>query len=740
MKKTKDQGKKRMSRFSKTPLLLFGAVFAVIGSVILFQANAATSGTYYVATSGSDSNAGTAAAPWKTIQKGIGSLSAGDTLIVKGGTYTGTVTGSPSGTASSRITMKAATGERPILNALVRLSGANYFTWDGVDVQWPSSASSSDHMFKMTGGTGWRVTNSEIWGAHSYAGILVAGTPSGWSIDHNYIHDTYPSNSSNQDHLIYVNGGTGGGIIERNIFANSANGRGVKVGPPSGGSSPIGNVTIRYNTFYNNTGPSNVQLSYGASNNHIYRNIMVKSGATNITAYNLNGTGNDATDNIGWDSSAVMDKAAGLTDKGGNVHADPQLNLSTFKPGNSAYTSYGRYAPGDNSPSPTPTPTPTPPPPTTTPDTQAPTVPANVQAFAASPTELDLTWNASTDNKAVTGYNIYRNGSTTAIKVGAVTSFKNAGLTANTSYSYQLEAFDAAGNKSAKSAAITMKTPPASTTTGDTTAPTVAITAPANNASVSGTVAITATASDNVGVAKVEVRVDGALKATLTSSPYTYSWNTSGLTGGHTIDVRAVDAAGNAKLVSATVTTNATSTPPTTTLGKPTGLVATAISETQINLTWNLQSTYRYDIYRDGVKVGATSSDNKYGDTYKLQAGTAYNYYIIARDESGGVSPQSDTVVGKTKGVRGTTSTSVGTLTGVVKGSDGIVIKGAKVSIKVGSSTVSAITNASGVYTLSNVPADSYPIVYSASGYTTKNDNVTVLAGVVKTKNVTLNK
>lgn len=81
---------------------------------------------------------------------------------------------------------------------------------------------------------------------------------------------------------------------------------------------------------------------------------------------------------------------------------------------------------------------------------------------------------------------------------------------------------------------------------GDTTAPTVNVTAPSNGATVSGTVTITASASDNVGVSRVEFFVDGALVGTDTSSPYSYAWNSASVANGsHALMARAYDAAGN---------------------------------------------------------------------------------------------------------------------------------------------------------------------------------------------------
>src|SRR6266542_3146977 len=88
---------------------------------------------------------------------------------------------------------------------------------------------------------------------------------------------------------------------------------------------------------------------------------------------------------------------------------------------------------------------------------------------------------------------------------------------------------------------------------GDTTAPTTSITAPANGATVSGTTTVSATASDNVGVTKVEFYLDGALKSTDTTSPYSWSWGTTGSANGtHSLTSKAYDAALNVG-ISATV-------------------------------------------------------------------------------------------------------------------------------------------------------------------------------------------
>jgi hypothetical protein len=92
----------------------------------------------------------------------------------------------------------------------------------------------------------------------------------------------------------------------------------------------------------------------------------------------------------------------------------------------------------------------------------------------------------------------------------------------------------------------------------DTTAPTVSLTAPADGATVAGTVSLTAGAADDTSLDRVEFLVDGQLVATDASAPYSFDWDSSTVPdGAHALAARAVDSAGNAKTSSAaTVTVN----------------------------------------------------------------------------------------------------------------------------------------------------------------------------------------
>jgi chitodextrinase len=176
-------------------------------------------------------------------------------------------------------------------------------------------------------------------------------------------------------------------------------------------------------------------------------------------------------------------------------------------------------------------------------DITPPTTPAAVSAVAISASQINISWTASTDNVGVTGYKVYRNG--TAIGTPSTTSYSDTGLLASTTYTYTVVAYDAAGNVSPNSS-------PASATTqsaADTTPPTVQITSPAGpTVAVKSTVTISASASDNVGVTKVQFYVNGTLTCTIatTNVPYNCSWKVpASKNQTYQLQAKASDAAGN---------------------------------------------------------------------------------------------------------------------------------------------------------------------------------------------------
>ena len=185
------------------------------------------------------------------------------------------------------------------------------------------------------------------------------------------------------------------------------------------------------------------------------------------------------------------------------------------------------------------------------PDPTPPSVPTNLTATVLNATQINLGWTASTDNVAVTGYQVERCqgvGCTNFALVGApvVAAFSDTGLAPSTSYTYRVRAADAAGNFSGHSNAASGTTPFAP----DTTAPT----APTGlSASAAGTsqINLSWTAStDNVGVTAYRVercQDNNCSNFVEVGTSATIAFSSTGLSA-HTryrFRVRASDAAGN---------------------------------------------------------------------------------------------------------------------------------------------------------------------------------------------------
>jgi len=318
----------------------------------------------------------------------------GDTLYVRGGTYVERIQNPPitAGTSSAPIVVSAYPGERPVIQGLLWITGASYWTFDGIDVTWDlATGQPSEHMVKFTNGVGWTFKDAEVWGAHSYAGIYVASTvigePSGWTIAYNCVHDTYQSNGDNQDHLLYVDSGVGStsGTVTRNILFNALNGEGVKL---AGGTVTTGSahVSVSYNTVYMTK--KNVLVGWESHDNDVYGNILDQSNdGQTFRGYQLDpilGVNNTVHENVWFGASSLIynDPAPyqPINDTGKEINADPQCDsvadCEGFHPNNTAVQGYGRYAPeGPPSPSPSPTPTPSPSPsPTPTPTQPGPAI------------------------------------------------------------------------------------------------------------------------------------------------------------------------------------------------------------------------------------------------------------------------------------------------------------------------------------------------------------------------------
>lgn len=185
----------------------------------------------------------------------------------------------------------------------------------------------------------------------------------------------------------------------------------------------------------------------------------------------------------------------------------------------------------------------------------------------------------------------------------------------------------------------------------DTTPPTVALSAPASGSMVSGTSKVSATASDNVGVAKVEFYVNSQLAATSTTSPYSFNWDTTKVPNGQQVlIVKAYDAAGNNSADSYSVTVQNTTTGGGGSTGgggttgadtqlpsAPTGVTAAASSGHAVLVKWNASTDNvgikGYYVYRNNAVLTQVGNVTNYTDTSALP-GTSYTYIIAAIDTS----------------------------------------------------------------------------------------------------------
>ncbi|MEV6424343.1 discoidin domain-containing protein [Streptomyces sp. NPDC051662] len=185
-------------------------------------------------------------------------------------------------------------------------------------------------------------------------------------------------------------------------------------------------------------------------------------------------------------------------------------------------------------------------------DTQAPTAPTELAYTEPATGQIKLTWQASTDNTGVTGYDIYANNELRTSVAGNVTTFTDT-QPGGTTVAYYVRAKDAAGNVSGNSNTVTRQGD-----SGDTQAPTT----PANLAFTepsSGQIRLTWGAStDNKGVTGYEIYANNVLRQTVAGDVTTY---TDTQPAGTTVSyyVRAKDAAGNRSGNSNTVTRNGSS-------------------------------------------------------------------------------------------------------------------------------------------------------------------------------------
>jgi fibronectin type 3 domain-containing protein len=291
------------------------------------------------------------------------------------------------------------------------------------------------------------------------------------------------------------------------------------------------------------------------------------------------------------------------------------------------------------------------------PDTQPPTAPATANATAISATRIDLTWSPASDNIAVTGYRIERcQGSTctnfTEIDTSTQTSYSNTGLQPSTPYRYRIRATDAATNLgpySPTTNATTQAPPP------DGQPPTAPATLDAVAVSSNRIDVTWSAATDNVAVTEYRLeRCQGTNCTTFAeiAAPTQSSYGDIGLqaSSSYSYRVRAVDAAGNLGPYSPTDAATTQPPPDGQPPTAPATLNATAVSSSQIDLTWSAATDnvgvagYRVERCQGAgctiFAVVASPTQTSYSDL-GLQASTSYSYRVRAVDAATNFGPYS---------------------------------------------------------------------------------------------------
>jgi len=260
-------------------------------------------------------------------------------------------------------------------------------------------------------------------------------------------------------------------------------------------------------------------------------------------------------------------------------------------------------------------------------DTQSPSTPAGLEVLNFSLNSIDIAWDQATDNIAVEGYNIYLNGSKLASTPN--NSYTVTDLEAATEYAVSVSAYDASGNESAQSAALTVTTP----TEPDTQPPSTPTGLRILDAWYNSLVVAWEWTTDNVAVEGYNIYLNGSKLASTDNNMYPIVELEPDTE--YSVSVSAYDAASNESSLAAPVVARTTvrdTIPPSV----PNGLTPTIVTENSIALMWQESednvSVTGYSIFVNGIKKG-TSTSNAH-NLKDLSPGINYTISVSAFDRS----------------------------------------------------------------------------------------------------------
>ncbi len=259
-------------------------------------------------------------------------------------------------------------------------------------------------------------------------------------------------------------------------------------------------------------------------------------------------------------------------------------------------------------------------------DNTPPSVPTGLTLIDVTETTADLDWDDSIDDTAVTGYTIRRDGA--VVGTSPTSDFQDTSLVADTTYSYTVDAFDAASNTSAESTPLDVTTLPP-----DTTPPSIP-TGLQVTASTATTIDLAWNdATDDRGVTNYLVRRDGVVVGSTPTPAFTDIDLVPGTAYDYTVEAQDAALNGSGESAPVTGTTTADTTPPTV----PTGLVVTDTTISTVDLAWGPSTDdialEGYIVYRNGIPL-ATTTNTTYTDI-GLAWSTTYTYEVTAIDVAG---------------------------------------------------------------------------------------------------------
>ena len=275
-------------------------------------------------------------------------------------------------------------------------------------------------------------------------------------------------------------------------------------------------------------------------------------------------------------------------------------------------------------------------------DMLAPSTPTGLVATSAAFDRVDLAWNASTDGVGVAGYTVYRDGTSIGTVDGMTTAYSDTTVSSSAAYTYTVDAFDDAGNRSSQSDPLAVSTPAKPDTTPPTSPEELATTSIGPHH-----VALTWDAStDEVGVTGYTVYRDGTPIGTVDGATTAYDDTTVSPSATYSYTVDAFDAASNRSPQSGPLAVSTPAVTDTTPPASPTGLATTSVAWNQVGLTWDASAdevrVTGYTVYRDGTRIGKVGGATTSYDDSTVSPSTAYTYTVDAFDAAGNHSIPSD--------------------------------------------------------------------------------------------------